>query len=102
VRTFGAQRDHDSDRRPKSHDPSRETDHDQSDMTSAWERKFSLVCLHAPAPLPRSKDLDELSDEGIQEIVMTLNSPPRKCLAFKTPIEALLSTLGKDVQIRSA
>lgn len=52
--------------------------------------------------LPRSFDLDELSDEDIQEIAMTLNSTPRKCLSFKTPIEAMLAELGKDVQIRFA
>jgi transposase, IS30 family len=52
--------------------------------------------------LPRSTDLDELSDQDIQEIAMTLNSTPRKCLAFKTPIEAMLAELGKDVQIRFA
>ena len=52
--------------------------------------------------LPRSIDLDQLSDEDIQEIAMTLNSTPRKCLAFKTPIEAMLAELGKDVQIRFA
>jgi IS30 family transposase len=52
--------------------------------------------------LPRSTDLDELSDKDIQEIAMTLNSTPRKCLAFKTPIEVMLAELGKDVQIRFA
>jgi IS30 family transposase len=52
--------------------------------------------------LPRSIDLDQVSDEDIQEIAMTLNSTPRKCLGFKTPIEAILAELGKDVQIRFA
>jgi IS30 family transposase len=52
--------------------------------------------------LPRSIDLDQVSDEDIQEIAMTLNSTPRKCLGFKTPIEAMLAGLGKDVQIRFA
>ena len=52
--------------------------------------------------LPRSIDLDQISDEDIQEIAMTLNSTPRKCLGFKTPIEAILAELGKDVQIRFA
>ena len=52
--------------------------------------------------LPRSIDLDLVSDEDIQEIAMTLNSTPRKCLGFKTPIEAMLAELGKDVQIRFA
>jgi hypothetical protein len=35
----------------------------------------------------------------IQEIAMTLNSTPRKSLAFKPPIEA---KFGNDVQIRLA
>jgi IS30 family transposase len=52
--------------------------------------------------LPRSIDLDQVSDEDIQEIAMTLNSTPRKCLGFKTPIQAMLHGLGKDVQISFA
>ena len=52
--------------------------------------------------LPRSIDLDLVSDEDIQEIAMALNSTPRKCLGFKTPIEAMLAELGNDVQIRFA
>jgi IS30 family transposase len=44
-------------------------------------------------------DLDLFSDEDIQKIAMTLNSTPRKCLDFKTPIEAMLAELGGDVQI---
>lgn len=52
--------------------------------------------------LPRSIDLDQVSDEDIQEIAMTLNSTPRKCLDFKTHIEAIFTELGNDVQIRFA
>jgi len=36
----------------------------------------------------------------IQEIVLTANLTPRKCLGFKTPFQAILAELGKDVQIR--
>jgi IS30 family transposase len=50
--------------------------------------------------LPRSTDLDELNDEDIQDIAMSLNLTPRKCLGFKTPAEALLDTLGKTLTIR--
>jgi IS30 family transposase len=32
-------------------------------------------------------------------IVLTTNLTPRKCLGFKTPFQALLAELGKDVQI---
>lgn len=52
--------------------------------------------------LPRRADLDAMTDADIQDIAMTLNLTPRKCLGFKTPVEAFLSELGKDVQIRFA
>ena len=38
--------------------------------------------------------------EEIQEIVLTVNLTPRKCLGFKTPFQVILKELGKDVQIR--
>jgi IS30 family transposase len=38
-----------------------------------------------------------VSDEEIQDIVITANLTPRKCLGFKTPLE-----LGKGVPIRFA
>jgi len=50
--------------------------------------------------LPRHLDIDQLADEDIQEIVLTANLTPRKCLGFKTPFQALLAELGKDLQIR--
>lgn len=52
--------------------------------------------------LPRSMDLDLVSDEDIQKTAMNLNSTPRKCPDFKTPIEATLAELGSDIQIRFA
>ncbi len=50
--------------------------------------------------LPRNADLDELSDEDIQDIAMTLNLTPRKCLGFRSPAEAFLNELGKTLSIR--
>ena len=50
--------------------------------------------------LPRNTDLDALDDDDIQEIAMTLNLTPRKCLQFRSPLEAFLAELGKDVDIR--
>ena len=35
--------------------------------------------------LPRQLDIDRTSDQEIQEIVLTTNLIPRKCLGFKTP-----------------
>ena len=50
--------------------------------------------------LPRKTDLDEMTDEDIQEIAMTMNLTPRKCLGFRSPLEAFLGELGKQVDIR--
>src|SRR3712207_6767650 len=50
--------------------------------------------------LPRDLDLDALSDAELQEIVLTHNLTPRKCLGFLTPLQALLGELGRNVQIR--
>jgi IS30 family transposase len=54
------------------------------------------------AAVPRQIDIDKVSDEEIQDIVITANLTPRKCLGFKTPFQAILKELGKDVQIRFA
>lgn len=52
--------------------------------------------------LPRRTNLDELSDDDLQEIVMTYNLTPRKCLGYLTPIQALFKDLGRDVRLRFA
>ena len=52
--------------------------------------------------LPRGTDLDEISEADIQEIAMTINPTPRKCLAYRSPVEAFQSELGRDVEIRFA
>jgi IS30 family transposase len=52
--------------------------------------------------LPRDIDLDALSDQDVQEIAVTANLTPRKCLGYKTPFQAILAELGKDVQISFA
>jgi hypothetical protein len=50
--------------------------------------------------LPRTADLDAMAESDIQEIAMTLNLTPRKCLGFRSPVEAFLAELGKDLDIR--
>jgi len=52
--------------------------------------------------LPRQLDIDALDDEDLQEIILTANLTPRKCLGYKTPIQAMLADLGRDVKIRFA
>lgn len=52
--------------------------------------------------LPRRTDLDDISEDDIQEIAMTINLTPRKCLRYRSPVEAFLSELGRDLEIRFA
>jgi len=52
--------------------------------------------------LPRQTNLDDTTDEDIQEIVMTYNLTPRKCLGYLTPIQALFKDFGRDVRLRFA
>jgi IS30 family transposase len=52
--------------------------------------------------LPRGTDLDALTEADIQEIAMTLNLTPRKCLGFRTPLEAYLNELGTSFRARFA
>jgi IS30 family transposase len=41
-----------------------------------------------------------MTDEEIQDIAMSINLTPRKCLGLKFPVEAFLNELGKDMIIR--
>ena len=50
--------------------------------------------------LPRKANLDEITDEEIQDIAMSISITPGKCLSFKSPIEAFLKEFGKDMTIR--
>jgi IS30 family transposase len=50
--------------------------------------------------LPRQTDIDKVSDEEIQDIVMTAR--PENAWASRLPFQAILKELGKDVQIRFA
>lgn len=49
--------------------------------------------------LPRTADLREMDESEIDEISMTLNLTLRKCLDYRTPIEALLQEIGKPCEI---
>ena len=52
--------------------------------------------------LPCHLDIDEhVSDAEIQDIVLTANLTPRKCLGFKTPFQAMLAELGKTFKSAS-
>ncbi len=49
--------------------------------------------------LPRKASLSGYSDNDIDSIVWNLNATPRKCLGFKTPIEAFASQLGVALEM---
>ena len=66
-------------------------------MAKGRRRKRSWTITPTAAAPPRYRpDIQQ----GIQEIVLTTNLTPRKCLGLKTPLQALLAELGKYVQIR--
>ncbi len=52
--------------------------------------------------LPRQLDIDQMSDHELQDIVMTYNLTPRKCLGYLTPLQALFKDLGKDIKLSFA
>ncbi len=49
--------------------------------------------------LPRKLDIDKMADHDLQDIVLMHNLTPRKCLDFKTPVQALLAQLNIDAKI---
>ena len=49
--------------------------------------------------LPRHLDIDAMNDEDFADINLMHNLTPRKCLGFKTPMQALLSNLGIDAKL---
>ena len=49
--------------------------------------------------LPRKRDIDKMSDEELQDILLSHNLTPRKCLGYITPVQAILKELGTDVKI---
>ncbi len=49
--------------------------------------------------LPRRINLDDISDEDMQDIALMHNLTPRKSLQFKRPLQAILSQLGINARI---
>lgn len=49
--------------------------------------------------LPRKTNLSDYNDTDIDDIVWMLNSTPRKCLGFQTPIEAFAKQLGVALEM---
>lgn len=49
--------------------------------------------------LPRKTDLEAVSDHDIKNIIITINTTPRKCLDFKTPFQSFMENLGTDIKL---
>ena len=49
--------------------------------------------------LPRKTRLDDYTDDDIDDTVWNLNSTPRKCLGYRTPIEAFAVNLGVALEM---
>ena len=49
--------------------------------------------------LPRKTSLGGYTDDDIDDVIWNLNSTPRKCLSYKTPIEAFAVNLGVALEM---
>ncbi len=65
------------------------------DPHSPWQRGSIENCNgRLRRELPRKTRLGDCADADIDDVVWTLNSTPRKCLGYKTPLEAFALNLG--------
>lgn len=48
---------------------------------------------------PRKTSLADYTDDDINDVIWNLNSTPRKCLAYRTPIEAFAANLGVALEM---
>ena len=70
------------------------------DAYASWQKgAVENINSRLRRDLPRKLDIDKMSDEDLQDIVLMHNLTPRKCLAFKTPFQALLAQLNIDAKI---
>jgi transposase, IS30 family len=49
--------------------------------------------------LPRKTSLADHTDADIDDVVWNLNATPRKCLRYRTPIEAFAANLGVALEM---
>ena len=70
------------------------------DPHSPWQRgSIENTNGRLRRELPRKTSLSDYSDADLDDIVWTLNSTPRKCLDFQTPIEAFAQHLGVALEM---
>ncbi len=70
------------------------------DPHSPWQRG-SIENSHGRLrrDLPRKTALQEYTDADIDDVIWNLNATPRKCLGYRTPIEAFATNLGVALEV---
>ena len=49
--------------------------------------------------MPRKTRLSDYTDDDVDDVIWNLNSTPRKCLGYRTPIEAFAANLGVALEL---
>ena len=70
------------------------------DPRSPWQRgSIENANGRLRRDLPRKTSLEEYTDADIDDVVWNLNTTPRKCLRYQTPIEAFAANLGVALEM---
>jgi IS30 family transposase len=70
------------------------------DPHSPWQRgSIENANGRLRRDLPRKTSLEGHTDDDIDDVIWNLNSTPRKCLGYKTPIEAFAENLGVALEM---
>jgi transposase, IS30 family len=65
------------------------------DPHSPWQRgSIENTNGRLRRDLPRKTSLGDYTDADIDDVIWNLNATPRKCLRYRTPIEAFAANLG--------
>jgi transposase, IS30 family len=70
------------------------------DPHSPWQRG-SIENTHGRLrrDLPRKTAITQYTDADIDDVIWNLNATPRKCLGYRTPIEAFATNLGVALEV---
>ena len=70
------------------------------DPHSPWQRgSIENANGRLRRELPRKTSLGDYTDDDIDDVIWNLNSTPRKCLGYRTPIEAFAVNLGVALEM---
>lgn len=70
------------------------------DPHSPWQRgSIENANGRLRRDFPRKTSLGDYSDDDIDDVIWNLNSTPRKCLSYRTPIEAFAANLGVALEM---